>query len=69
MEQRVNIKFCVKLGETPAETCEATQNVCGDESLRRSGVFEWFERFIDGHENLQDDPRSGRPSTSRNDVG
>jgi transposase len=26
----------------------------------------WFNRFKDGCEDFQDDPRSGRPSTSRN---
>jgi hypothetical protein len=29
-------------------------------------VFEWFKRFKDWREVLQDDPRSERPSTSRN---
>jgi hypothetical protein len=35
------------------------QTVCGDESLRRSSVSEWFKRFKDGREDLQDDSRSG----------
>jgi hypothetical protein len=30
------------------------QTVYGDEALRRSSVFEWFNRFKDGRENLQD---------------
>jgi hypothetical protein len=29
-------------------------------------VFEWFKGFKDGREDLQDDPRSGSPSTSGN---
>jgi hypothetical protein len=66
MEQKVDIKFCVKLGTTPTETYEMLQTVYGDEALSRSSVFEWFKLFEDGRENLQDDPRSGRPSTSRN---
>jgi transposase len=66
MEQRVNIKFCVKLGKTPTETYKILRTVYGDEVLIRSSVFEWFKRFRDGCEDLQDDPRSGRPSTSRN---
>jgi hypothetical protein len=66
MEQRVNIKFCVKLGKTPTETSEMLQIVCSDEALCRSSVFEWFKQFEGGREVLQDDPRSGRPSTSRN---
>jgi hypothetical protein len=39
------------------------QIVYGDEALSRSSAFEWFK---DGLEDLQDDPQSGRPSTSRN---
>jgi transposase len=42
------------------------QTVFGDEALSRSSVFEWFIRFKDRREDLQDDPRSGRPSTPRN---
>jgi hypothetical protein len=42
------------------------QTVYGDEALSRSSVFELFERFKDGREDLQDDPRKGSPSTSRN---
>jgi transposase len=66
MKQRVNIKACVKLGKTPTETYEMLQTVYGDEALSGSSIFEWFKRFKDGREDLQDDPRSGRPSTSRN---
>jgi transposase len=66
MEQRVNTKFCFKLGKTPTEIYEMLQTVCGDKGLSRSGVFEWFKRFTDGREDLPDDPRSGRPSASRN---
>jgi hypothetical protein len=29
-------------------------------------AFEWFKQFKDGHEDLQDDPRSGCPSTTQN---
>jgi hypothetical protein len=47
------------LGKTPTEIYEMLRTVCGDEALRRSSVFEWFKRFKDGRENLQDDPRSG----------
>jgi transposase len=42
------------------------QTIYGDQALSRSSVFEWFKRFKDGREDVQDNPRSGRPSTSRN---
>lgn len=28
-------------------------------------VFEWFKRFQDGREDVEDDSRPGRPSTSK----
>jgi hypothetical protein len=62
----VNIKFCVKLGKTPTQTYEMLQIVCGDEALSHGSLFEWFKQFKDGHEDIQDDPRNGSPSTSRN---
>jgi hypothetical protein len=46
MEQRMNIKFCVKLGKKPTETYEMLQTVYGDES----SVFELFKRFKEGRE-------------------
>jgi hypothetical protein len=66
MEQRVNIKCCVKLGKTPIETYEILQTAYGDEALSHSSVFEWFKRFKDGREDLQDNSRSRCPSSSRN---
>jgi len=30
-------------------------------------VFEWFSRFKNGDLSIEDQPRSGRPSSSRND--
>jgi transposase len=66
LEQRVNITFCVKLGRTPTETYEMLKTVHGDEALSRNSVLEWFKRFKDKREDLQDDPRSGRLSTPRN---
>jgi hypothetical protein len=40
--------------------------VYGDEVLSRSRVSEWLKWFKDGREDLQNDPRSRCPSTSRN---
>jgi hypothetical protein len=52
------------LGKTPTETYEMLQTVYCDQALSGSSVFEWFKRFEDGQEDLQDDPRRGCPSTS-----
>jgi transposase len=65
MEQRMNTRL-FNLGKMQRETCEVLQTVCGDEALSRSSVFRWFKRFNGGSEDLQDDPKCGRPSTSKN---
>ncbi|GBN39910.1 Putative uncharacterized protein FLJ37770 [Araneus ventricosus] len=62
MEQRVNIKFCFKLGKTEAH--EMLVKVYGVEAVRKKCVFEWFKRFRDGKEDVEDEPHSGRPPTS-----
>ncbi|KAL4083495.1 hypothetical protein QTP88_028811 [Uroleucon formosanum] len=66
-EQCANIKFCFKLGKTVAETLECLKTVYGDEALKKTAVYDWFKRFKNGQESLEDEERSGRPSTSKND--
>jgi hypothetical protein len=68
VEQRVNIKFCVKLGKTATETLQLLRDAYGDEALSRARVFGWHRRFVLGRVSVEDDTRSGRPSSSQNDV-
>ena len=63
MEQRANIKFCVKLEKKFAETCELMKEVYGDDCMSRAEVYTWFTRFKNGRDDLNDDPRPGRPET------
>jgi len=65
-EQRVNIKFCVKLSKTVTETLQLLRDAYGDEALFRTRVFGWHRRFVLGRVSVEDDTRSGRPSSSRN---
>jgi len=64
IEQRVNIKFLVKLKKTAAESFRVLCEVYGEECLSRARVFEWHKRFCSGREDVEDDDRSGRPTTS-----
>ena len=41
--------------------------VYGEDVMSRLRVFEWYKRFKSGHEEVEDDPRSGRPSTTKTD--
>ena len=66
-EQRVCIKFCFLLGKTAAETVTMLQEAFKEEALSQARVYEWFSWFKRGDMSLEDQPRSGHPSTSRTD--
>ena len=66
-EQRICINFCFKLGKTGTETYEMIKTAFGDEAMSRAEVFAWFRRFKEGRQSVNSNPRSGRPSTSRNE--
>jgi len=66
-EQRICIKFCLKIGKTPTETYQLLQQAYGAYAMGRTQVFDWFRRYKEGRTSVESDPRSGRPSTSRNE--
>ena len=68
IEQRINIKFCVRLGKTATETLKMLCNVYGDSSMSRTRFFEWRKQFVEGREDVEDDSKSGRPCTSTTDT-
>ena len=39
----------------------------GDSAMIKTRVYEWYKRFQDGREDVEDDERPGRPCTSKND--
>jgi DNA invertase Pin-like site-specific DNA recombinase len=57
----------VKLGKTATETLQLLCDAYGDESVSRARVFEWHRQFVLGRVLVEDDTRSGRPSSSRNE--
>jgi len=67
IEQRYAIKFCVKLNKSATETFASLAEAYGDATLSCTMSFEWHKAFKDGRENVEDDPRSGRPILSTND--
>jgi hypothetical protein len=66
-EQHVCIKFCVKLGRNGVETLEMLQTAFGEQCLSRAHIFEWHKRFKEGQDSVDNNPRSGRPITSKTD--
>jgi len=67
-EQRINIKFCVKIGKSASETLALLTVAYGEYDIKKSSVFEWHRQFKEGREDVQDDPRSGQPKTQRTDA-
>ena len=67
LEQRCAIKFCVKLNKKATEPYEKLKRVYGEHVISRAQVFGWHEVFSDGRESVEDEPRSGRPCTSKTD--
>jgi len=66
-EQRIYIKFCFKMGKAATETYQLLQQAYGEDAMGRTHVFDWFRLFKEGRTSVENDPRSGRPSTSRNE--
>ena len=64
-EQSCAIRFFVKLGESATDTYEKLQRAYGEHSLSRAHVFRWHKSFLEGREQVEDEPRAGRLTTSK----
>jgi hypothetical protein len=62
IEQRVCIKFCVKLSKSTTETLEMLCEAFGEHSLSGTAVSERHSRFKAGRVSVENDKCSGRPS-------
>jgi transposase len=67
LEQRINIKFLVKLSKSGHEICQMLQQAYREVALKRSTVFKWVQRYREGRKVPTDNKRSGCPSTSHSD--
>jgi len=50
LEQRRNIKFCVKIGKSASESLALLTVAYGEYVMKKSSVFEWHRRFKEGRE-------------------
>ena len=64
-EQRINLKFCFKIQKRAKGKQEMLKLVYGDVAVTINTVYKWFERLRNGCESVEDEERSGRPSTSK----
>lgn len=67
LEQRCAIKLCVKLGEFASLTFEKSKYVSRDHCLFQTQAFCWHKSFLEGEEHVEDEYRSGMPSTENSD--
>ncbi|CAD6994951.1 unnamed protein product [Ceratitis capitata] len=67
MDQRTCIKFCVKTEFKCANAFRILTVAYGEATLDRSNVYRWYIKFSEGRENVNDEERAGRPSTSTTD--
>jgi hypothetical protein len=67
MEQRVNVKFCVKLQKSPSEMLEMLKTVSDDSTRSQCHVFKWLNRCREGREYVNDNERQGAPLTKQTD--
>ena len=61
-EQRIAVKFCIKLGKS--STFAMPNTAYGDVVMKLTACFKWHKRFKGGRQSNDDDERPGRPSTS-----
>ena len=47
--------------------CEVSRKAYGESAMSKTVVYEWYKRFQDGREDVEDDERPGRPSTLTTD--
>jgi predicted transposase YdaD len=64
LNNALTLNFVLNLEKLPQTR---SKTVYGDETLKKTAVYDWFKRFKNGQESLEDEERSGRPSTSKND--
>ena len=62
-EQRVCIKFCIKLGKNFTQTFQMLQQAYGDDYLSPTRCHELYQRFKSDRTSIEDVPKSRRPST------
>ncbi|KAJ8957635.1 hypothetical protein NQ318_017524 [Aromia moschata] len=69
LEQRMAIKFCVKLEKSAAETIPmlVSKKAFGVDCLSDRQIFRWHKAFAEGREDVNDENRARRPSTSSSD--
>ena len=64
-EWRAIIHFLQNEGLSPTEAAKKLKLYYGDSAPDRSTASRWISRFTSGRQSLEDDPRSGAPTTAK----
>ncbi|GFX12532.1 uncharacterized protein TNCV_3156531 [Trichonephila clavipes] len=67
-EIRSVIRFLTAKNVSAAEIHRQISDVYGPNAMSSSKVRKWVRAFMDGRENVHDEPRSGRPSVITDDL-
>ena len=51
-EQRINNKFCMKIGKSASETLALLVVAYGEHTTKKTSVFKWHRRFEEGREDV-----------------
>ena len=62
--QNFCLKICFKLGKTFTQTLQMLQQAYREDCWSRTQCYEWYQRFKSGRTSIEDDPKSGRHSSS-----
>ena len=52
LEQRISIKFLVKLGKSGNKTREMLVQVYRDNAMKKTAVYKWVKHFSEGRESV-----------------
>ena len=67
MDQRICLKFCEKNVIKCNKVSEILTKAYSESAMSKTRVYEWYKHFQDGREDVENDERPGRPSTSTTD--
>jgi hypothetical protein len=65
IEQRVYMKYCIKLGYIASDMHQMLKRDFGDNSLGQAQAYDWYKRFKNDRISTDDDDRSGRHHTRK----
>ncbi len=67
LQQRIIVKFCVRIGWTQKETRLRLKQAFGQQAMSKTRVHEWHKAFTNGRTQVVNLPRAARNKTGRSE--